>query len=427
MTDTTKDKKMVERILNHALEIIYLLTGEEYTIVKKNFPHNSVYQLTGERCMYGQKKIKNGSHHTLKTLPVPANKISGLKDEHADPVSVEGEDDIDEKDILQVTIQSDLCGELSGLPDETIFTVSINEEGKYERQGKDIQQVDTPSDIEQEKLSVFSKLGQREELNVRNHQPVKMEEHPVTVSQAGSLSRCMIEDHTAACSSDSVVEHGSSISARFQQENCESNRLEESELYEKGTSTSEFYQYESKAETTNCASLVIRTEAFEDFTTSHTVKIPNENREEFNVTSPVVAKLNQPYREEKPFECPNCAKCFTKKSQLSQHQKIHTGQKPYACSVCDKCFNRRSHLVTHQRTHTGEKPYVCPLCAKGFSIMSNLVKHGRIHTGEKPYVCPDCGKSFSEGSNLVKHRRNHKREKAFTFHEVESASFTSQT
>ncbi|XP_053545700.1 uncharacterized protein LOC128636744 [Bombina bombina] len=41
-------KKMTERILNHALEIIYLLTGEEYTIVKKNSPHVNIHQLTGE-------------------------------------------------------------------------------------------------------------------------------------------------------------------------------------------------------------------------------------------------------------------------------------------------------------------------------------------------------------------------------------------
>ncbi|KAM4661930.1 gastrula zinc finger protein XlCGF66.1-like [Discoglossus pictus] len=41
-------KKMSEKILNHALEIIYLLTGEEYTIVKKNSPHCSNPQLTGE-------------------------------------------------------------------------------------------------------------------------------------------------------------------------------------------------------------------------------------------------------------------------------------------------------------------------------------------------------------------------------------------
>ncbi|KAM4642103.1 uncharacterized protein O3C94_016483 [Discoglossus pictus] len=43
---TGEVKKTAERILHHALEIIYLLTGEEYTIVKKTSPH--IHQLTGE-------------------------------------------------------------------------------------------------------------------------------------------------------------------------------------------------------------------------------------------------------------------------------------------------------------------------------------------------------------------------------------------
>ncbi|XP_053547811.1 gastrula zinc finger protein XlCGF66.1-like [Bombina bombina] len=46
--DTKGAEKMTERILNYALGIIYLLTGEEYTVVRKNSPHNSIHPLTGE-------------------------------------------------------------------------------------------------------------------------------------------------------------------------------------------------------------------------------------------------------------------------------------------------------------------------------------------------------------------------------------------
>uniref|UniRef100_A0A8C5PWC4 C2H2-type domain-containing protein n=1 Tax=Leptobrachium leishanense TaxID=445787 RepID=A0A8C5PWC4_9ANUR len=49
MREVTKDKRqMTERILNHALGIIFLLTGEEYVVVKKSSPHSSVHLLTGE-------------------------------------------------------------------------------------------------------------------------------------------------------------------------------------------------------------------------------------------------------------------------------------------------------------------------------------------------------------------------------------------
>ncbi|CAH2314645.1 zinc finger 300 isoform X1 [Pelobates cultripes] len=48
MIEMTKDtKQMTERILNHALGIIFLLTGEEYVVVKKSSPH-SIHLLTGE-------------------------------------------------------------------------------------------------------------------------------------------------------------------------------------------------------------------------------------------------------------------------------------------------------------------------------------------------------------------------------------------
>ncbi|KAM4696158.1 gastrula zinc finger protein XlCGF66.1-like, partial [Rhinophrynus dorsalis] len=47
MKEISKNR-VAERILNHSLGIIYLLTGEEYIVVKKNTPHNSIHLLTGD-------------------------------------------------------------------------------------------------------------------------------------------------------------------------------------------------------------------------------------------------------------------------------------------------------------------------------------------------------------------------------------------
>ncbi|XP_075070787.1 uncharacterized protein LOC142159860 [Mixophyes fleayi] len=124
------------------------------------------------------------------------------------------------------------------------------------------------------------------------------------------------------------------------------------------------------------------------------------------------------------FACTECRKCFSSKGRLSSHQKIHRGGKPFACPDCGKCFSNKSDLVVHQRTHTGEKPFPCPECDKCFSKKSNLATHLRYHRGEKPFVCSECGKCFINTSNLIAHQRYHSGEKPFACFECGKRFFT---
>ncbi|XP_072279575.1 gastrula zinc finger protein XlCGF48.2-like [Pyxicephalus adspersus] len=120
------------------------------------------------------------------------------------------------------------------------------------------------------------------------------------------------------------------------------------------------------------------------------------------------------YKEGETFSCSECGECFAQRSELVFHQRTHTGMKPFSCSECGKGFNHKAHFMSHERTHTGEKPFSCAECGRRFAVMSNLTKHQRSHTGEKPFSCSECGKSFTQKGYLISHWRIHTGEKPFS-------------
>ncbi|XP_077111891.1 uncharacterized protein LOC143767439 [Ranitomeya variabilis] len=126
------------------------------------------------------------------------------------------------------------------------------------------------------------------------------------------------------------------------------------------------------------------------------------------LTNAKLVRHEKIHKVEKPYSCSTCGACFKNCSNFIRHEASHTGLKPFSCSECEKRFTRKSDLVIHQRIHTGEKPFLCTECGKCFCQKTHLVKHLRCHTGETPHPCSECGKCFTTNTKLVRHERVHK-------------------
>ncbi|XP_055523805.1 zinc finger and SCAN domain-containing protein 2-like [Wyeomyia smithii] len=103
------------------------------------------------------------------------------------------------------------------------------------------------------------------------------------------------------------------------------------------------------------------------------------------------------------FECTQCAKFFSTKTNLNRHLQAHDGNKPYVCPLCRKGFTQNGSLKQHMLIHQNIRPFVCSVCEQGFSQQKSLTFHMRRHTNEKPFVCPHCAFAFRQKDGLKRH------------------------
>lgn len=145
--------------------------------------------------------------------------------------------------------------------------------------------------------------------------------------------------------------------------------------------------------------------------------------------------------------CPVCAKQFSSKSSLLDHQnKQHSHRAVFKCKVCSKVFSLRRYLRKHEQRHentaskTTKKPagtckftqssaqfgtsnelslhkrlhaekevgrHRCDMCYKSFSQLSLLWQHQESHVGQIVYECNECDKAFAFPHLLEEHQLSH--------------------
>ncbi|XP_075434189.1 uncharacterized protein LOC142471262 isoform X2 [Ascaphus truei] len=383
--------QMTEEILNHTLEIIFLLTGEDYIVVKKHAEdvlcrknpyvqealsrtQSSIMELPTISLTHGGKDNKKLAdkvlEHTTKIIHLLTEQVPLKCDDVAVYFSMEEWEYLEgHKELYRDVMLEDhqtLCS--LDFPDETLPSVEQTE----------MRVVGGHQDTTEEELSENASIEGDVPLTVNIQEPTTPPPPIHWTVDHNYNTPCCIK-----------VEPPSDEDTWESEDMVENISKESFGVNEKGDQK------------------IIKKEDTEE-----KINVCKECAEKFN-DDPQLVRVQRIPSGGNPYSCNICLKNIVENTHVKKRKKVRRRDKKYPCTVCGKTFNNNSHLLRHQKTHTGEKPYSCPICGKTFASNPQNVKHQRIHTGEKPYECPECGRRFTDNSHLLSHKVVHTREKRY--------------
>ncbi|XP_044154475.1 zinc finger protein OZF-like [Bufo gargarizans] len=411
-----------EKILNLTLEIINLLTGEDYMVVKASAEHATPinYLRISEECSRTQSPIKRPLRHS----PVHNNKdqaILNIINKIIELLTVEvpircqdvtvyfsmeeweyieGHQHV-YKDLMMNSHQPLISVESSFMSNSTERYYSPPYSQDFPEENHSV-----PPESQDEDQVIKANIIQ-EETFVIGDQPYDKEIPPFISPASEHTSMIATEDYLLS-SQNCDVEYSAGHAANMPPDSCNHEYSLEDGHQRIQMAVKPFECSDCGKHFTQKSYLSghqISHSALKSFTCNTCGK--GFSRQES------LALHRRVHMGVKPFICSECGKCFGSKSDLIKHQRTHTGEKPFPCAECGKSFSRKCTLLQHYRTHTGERPFTCTLCMKSFTCKSVLITHTRTHTGEKPFQCTECGRCFTFKSDLVNHHRTHTGEKRF--------------
>lgn len=303
---TISKEKISEKILNHALEIIYLLTGEKYVLVKKKSPHCCIHPQSG-------------------TVPVKCEDIAvyfsmeewdyvkGHKQQYQNIIT---ETEPEKMDSTELDIAQDVHESRS--PDLADLRV---EEIDYEStSGKDD---DDCEEEDQEKCK---------------YEPSSR--HPGAF--AGGSFRSIIEDTYPAAPLLDESEIKVEMTEEIKEDGTYESLADKTSAPDK-VSTPHYRWHPniwSISERFICGS---NSQTYDPFP-----PIKPAAEEEKPTKPSRLQFINQVASEEKPFRCIACGQMFKYKSSAIRHYSLVHGVKPHQCNDCGRRFSTKFKAVVHK-------------------------------------------------------------------------------
>ncbi|XP_039089112.1 zinc finger protein 142 isoform X2 [Hyaena hyaena] len=115
----------------------------------------------------------------------------------------------------------------------------------------------------------------------------------------------------------------------------------------------------------------------------------------------------------KTHMCPECKRCFKKRTHLLEHLHLHFPDPSLQCPNCQKFFTSKSKLKTHLLRELGQKAHRCPLCHYSAVERNALNRHmASMHEDisnfySDTYACPVCREEFRLSQALKEHLKSH--------------------